>query len=103
MKLVRILLVILENKWITWVELIQRGRGDRALILGMILSRVCLLILPISDLEGLISLIEGLQRKSGLWSLRVKKGVRGEKGSVRSHTSRLVAICSPALLMLSNV
>lgn len=37
----------------------------------LILSRICLLILPISDLVGLISLQVGLFAKFGLWSFRV--------------------------------
>ena len=35
------------------------------------LSRIALLILPISDLVGLISRQVGLSTKFGLWSLRV--------------------------------
>ena len=41
------------------------------MILLLILSRILLLILPISDLVGLISRQVGLLAKFGLWSLRV--------------------------------
>ena len=41
------------------------------MILLLILSRVTLLILPISDLVGLISLQVGLLAKFGLWSFSV--------------------------------
>ena len=36
-------------------------------------SRMCLLIMPISDLLGLINLQVGLFKKSGLWSFIVMK------------------------------
>ena len=41
------------------------------MILLLVLSRILLLILPISDLVGLISRQVGLLAKFGLWSLRV--------------------------------
>ena len=41
------------------------------MILLLILSRVTLLILPISDLVGLISLQVGLVAELGLWSFSV--------------------------------
>ena len=41
------------------------------MILLLILSRILLLILPISDLVGLTSRQVGLLAKFGLWSLRV--------------------------------
>ena len=37
--------------------------------------------------------------KSGLWSFMEKKGVEGERGSVRSDIPSLVVICSPDLFM----
>ena len=37
----------------------------------LMLSKMCLLIMPISDFEGLISLQDGLLVKSGLWSFNV--------------------------------
>ena len=46
---------------------------DALVILLLILSRVTLLILPISDLVGLISLQVGLLAKFGLWSFNVIK------------------------------
>ena len=39
-------------------------------------SRICLLILPISDLAALITRQVGLLAKLGLWSLRVMKASR---------------------------
>ena len=44
---------------------------DALVILLLILSRVTLLILPISDLVGLISLQVGLLAKFGLWPFNV--------------------------------
>ena len=73
-KLVEFLSVMFENHRITCMELVQSGRGEEALILGMIASKVRLLSLPMSDLVGLMSLMEGLLRKSGLWALRLKMG-----------------------------
>ena len=65
-KLVRDLLGRSKNHLITWVEFIQSGRGVCWLTMGIILSRIFLLIFPISDLDGLISLIVGLFWNSGL-------------------------------------
>ena len=45
--------------------------SDALVILLLILSRVTLLILPISDLVGLISLQVGFLAKFGLWSFSV--------------------------------
>ena len=45
---------------------------DVLTILPLILSRISLLILPISDLEGLVSLQVSLLAKFGLWSFSVK-------------------------------
>ena len=44
---------------------------DALVILLLILSRVTLLILPMSDLVGLISLQVGLLAKFGLWAFSV--------------------------------
>ena len=44
---------------------------SRKLMIFLILSRILLLIFPISDLVGLISRQVGLLAKFGLWSLRV--------------------------------
>ena len=42
----------------------------------LIRSRICLLILPISDFVGLIRRQVGLFAKLGLWSFRVMKASR---------------------------
>ena len=55
-------------------------------------SRICLLILPISDLAGLIRLQVGLLAKLGLWSLRVMKASRLAVVLTRSPRSSLLAI-----------
>ena len=56
---------ITEEEFFHWLNL------DALVILLLILSRVTLLILPISDLVGLISLQVGLLAKFGLWSFSV--------------------------------
>ena len=55
-------------------------------------SRICLLILPISDLAGLIRRQVGLLAKLGLWSLRVMKASRLAVVLTRSSRSSLLAI-----------
>ena len=51
-----------------------------------------LLILPISDLAGLMRRHEGLLAKLGLWSLRVMKASRLAVMLTRSSISSLLAI-----------
>ena len=55
-------------------------------------SRICLLILPISDLAGLIRRQVGLLAKLGLWSLRVMKASRLAVVLIWSSRSSLLAI-----------
>ena len=100
MKLVWVLSIMLEKQCIT--ELFHKGKGETALILGIILSKMFLLSLPMSDLEGQISLMEGLFWKSSLWSFRVKKGLEGKRGSERSEIPSLEVIWRPEELMLVN-
>ena len=55
----------MEAEFFHWLNL------DALMILLSILSRISLLILPISDLVGLISRQVGFLAKFGLWSLSV--------------------------------
>ena len=55
-------------------------------------SRICLLILPISDLAGLIRRQVGLLAKLGLWSSRVVKASRLAVLLTQSSRSRLLVI-----------
>ena len=64
-KLMIFLFSITEAVFFHWLNLAA------LMILLLILSRILLLILPISDLVGLISRQVGLLAKFGLWSLRV--------------------------------
>ena len=56
---------ITEAEFFHWLKL------DALMILLLIRSTISLLILPISDLLGLISLLVGLLAKFGLWSFSV--------------------------------
>ena len=63
-------------------------------ILSLMRSRITLLILPISDLVGLISRQVGLLAKFGLWSLRVMKASLFAVMSTLSSMPSFVAIHS---------
>ena len=65
---------------------------DALVILLLILSRVTLLILPISDLVGLISLQVGLLAKFGLWSFSVINASLLAVASTLSSIPSFVAI-----------
>ena len=56
------------------------------------LSKICLLIIPISDFVGLMSLHVGLFMKSGLWSFNVMNASLLAETSIRSSSLRLSAI-----------
>ena len=56
------------------------------------LSKICLLIIPISDFVGIMSLHVGLFMKSGLWSLSVMNASLLEETSTRSSSLRTMAI-----------
>ena len=58
-----------------------------------IFSNNCLLILPISGLQGFISRHVGLFLKFSLWSLRVIKDSLSAVVLMRSAKSRFLAIC----------
>ena len=62
------------------------------MILLLILSRIVLLILPISDLLGLISRKVGLLAKFGLWSFSVMKASLLAVMSTLSSMPRFVAM-----------
>ena len=49
--------------WLTFVA---------AITLRFILSRICLLMMPMSDFDGFMSLDFGLLLKLGLWSFKVR-------------------------------
>ena len=55
-------------------------------------SRMFLLMMPISDLHGLMSLQVGLLMKSGLWSFNVMNESLGAEASMRSASSSFSAI-----------
>ena len=61
-------------------------------MLELIRWRICLLIIPISDFDGFISLHVGLFEKLGLWSLRVMKESFVASESTRLSMPRLFAI-----------
>ena len=61
-------------------------------------SNNCLLILPISGLQGFISRHVGLFLKFSLWSLRVIKDSLSAVVLMRSAKSRFLAICLSALI-----
>ena len=55
-------------------------------------SRMFLLMMPISNLHGLMSLQVGLLMKSGLWSFSVINESLGAEASMRSASSSFSAI-----------
>ena len=61
-------------------------------MVAFIRSSICLLLLPISDLAGLIRQQVRLLAKLGLWSLRVMKASRLAVVLTRSSRSSLLAI-----------
>ena len=64
------------------------------------LSRIFLLMIPISDFEGLINLQDGLLMKSGLWSFNVTNASLLAQVSMRSSSERYWAIFLSAEVML---
>ena len=61
-------------------------------ILELVLCRICLLIIPISDLDGLISLHVGLLLKFGLWSFNVMNPSLAASASILLSSLRFLAI-----------
>ena len=64
-----------------------------------ILSRIFLLIIPISDFVGFMSLHDGLFLKFGLWSFSVMNACCFAVVSTQLSISRLVAMSLSFLLM----
>ena len=65
-----------------------------------IFSNNCLLILPISGLQGFISRHVGLFLKFSLWSLRIIKDSLSAVVLMRSAKSSFLAICILVLVIL---
>ena len=85
------------NHSITEVEFFHWLKLDALVMLLLILSRISLLILPISDLVGLISRQVGLLAKFGLWSFSVMNA------SLLAVVSTLSSIPSFAAIFLFSV
>ena len=71
--------------------------------LVLILSRICLLIFPISDLVGLISLQVCLFAKFGLWSFNVMNASLLAVMSTRSSMSSFTVIFLSSRLIFCAV
>ena len=91
---------MLENQLITDDEFFHWLSPVFCLIVVLMLSRICLLIRPISLFAGLMSLHVGLFWKLSLWSLRVMNACRFAIHSARSSMLRLAAMFLASLLML---
>ena len=66
------------------------------------LSSIFLLMIPISDLEGLMNLHTGLLLKFGLWSFRVTNALFLAVTSIRLSRSRSVAMRLSWLMILDT-
>ena len=66
----------------------------------LILSRIFLLIISMSDFEGFINLQDGLFMKSGLWSFNVTNASLLAEVSIQSSSERSWAIFLSAWVML---
>ena len=65
-------------------------------------SRMFLLMMPISNLHGLMSLQVGLLMKSGLWSFSVINESLGAEASMRSASSSFSAIILSLKVIMSG-
>ena len=65
-------------------------------------SRMFLLMMPISNLHGLMSLQVGLLMKSGLWSFSVINEFLGAEASMRSASSSFSAIILSLKVIMSG-
>ena len=65
-------------------------------------SRMFLLMMPISNLHGLLSLQVGLLMKSGLWSFSVINESLGAEASMRSASSSFSAIILSLKVIMSG-
>ena len=84
-----------ESVFFHWFKLFD------ATTLELILWRIFLLMMPISDLDGLMSLhVHGLLLKLGLWSFSVTNESFSANASILLSRSRLFAIfCSSDIIL----
>ena len=82
------------NHSMTFEVLLHRFAFVTLIISLFMLSKICLclLIIPISDFVGFMSLHVGLFMKSGLWSFNVTNASLLAETSIRSSSLRLSAI-----------
>ena len=90
---------MLLNHLITSLVFFHWLRINVSLIFLFIFSKMCLLTLPSSDFVGFNRRHDGLDWKFSLWSFNVIKAGHFARHSVRSHISRLLAICFASRLM----
>jgi len=76
----------------TFEVLLHRFAFVTLIISLFMLSKICLLIIPISDFVGFMSLHVGLFMKSGLWSFNVMNASLLAETSIWSSSLRLSAI-----------
>ena len=76
----------------TFEVLLHRFAFVTLIISLFMLSKICLLIIPISVFVGFMSLHVGLFMKSGLWSFNVMNASLLAEISIRSSSLRLSAI-----------
>lgn len=91
------------NHSMTFEVLLHRFAFVTLIISLFMLSRICLLIIPISDFVGLMSLHVGLFMKSGLWSFNVMNASLLAETSIRSSSLRLSAIFLSTAVMESGM
>ena len=76
----------------TFELLLHRFAFVTLIISLFMLSKICLLIISISDFVGFMSLHVGLFMNSGLWSFKVMNASPLAETSIRSSSLRLSAI-----------
>ena len=76
----------------TFKVLLHRFAFVTLIISLFMLSKIFLLIIPISDFVGFMSLHVGLFMKSGLWSLNVMNAALLAETSIRSSSLKLSPI-----------
>ena len=72
--------------------LLRRFAFVTLIISSLMLSKMCLLIMPISNFVGFMSLRVGLFRKLGLWSFNVMNASLLAEASTRSSSLKSWAI-----------
>ena len=85
---------ITESVFLHWFNLVV------ATTFLLILSRICLLMIPISDLDGFMSLHVGLLLKFGLWSFKVTNASFSAVDSILLAKLSCVAIFFSSAVML---